>query len=183
MARRWPSCCSCRSRFGQPSGRLWRRWPRPCCNSALNQPQKPLSHQPLTSSRSWRVRKGQPGFNCFWHAHLTETTDRPFAPHPRYAPLSKGDRVFLYPAHIDIPPDLGSPVVKDDFEVKSTAGCIVYICPYKTGWRQELSTQKIDVPKLGADARDVNFYNSHPRVIGEFDPLIERRGGRPGGGL
>jgi hypothetical protein len=26
--------------------------------------------------------------------------------------------------------------------------------------------------------RDVNFYNSHPRVIGELDPLIERRGGR-----
>src|SRR5207253_974974 len=26
---------------------------------------------------------------------------------------------------------------------------------------------------------DVNFYNSHPRVIGEFDPLIERSGGRP----
>ena len=44
-------------------------------------------------------------------------------------------------------------------------------------------TQKIDVPKLGADMRDVNFYNSHPRVIGELDPLIERRGGRPGGGL
>ena len=35
----------------------------PCCSSALNQPQGPLSHQRLTSSRSWRVRKGQPGFN------------------------------------------------------------------------------------------------------------------------
>jgi hypothetical protein len=42
------------------------------------------------------------------------------------APLSKGDRVFLYPTHIDIPPDLGSPIVEDGFEVKSTAGCIIY---------------------------------------------------------
>src|ERR1700730_10217923 len=99
------------------------------------------------------------------------------------APLSKGDRVFLYPAHIDIPADLGNPIIEDDFEVKSTAGCIIYTCPYRTGWRQEVSTQKIDVPKLCANVRDVNFCNGHPRVIGEFDPLIERRGGRPGGGL
>jgi hypothetical protein len=99
------------------------------------------------------------------------------------APLSKGDRVFLYPAYIDIPPDLGNPIVEHDFEVKSTSGCIIYTCPYRTDRRQVVSTPKIDVPKLGADARDVNFYNSHPRVIGEFDPPIERRGGRPGGGL
>ena len=81
------------------------------------------------------------------------------------------------------PPDLGSPVVKDDFEVKSAARCIIYTCPYRTGWRQEVGTQKIDVLKLGADVRDVNFYDRHPRVIGEFDPLIERSSGRPGGGL
>ena len=91
--------------------------------------------------------------------------------------------MFLCPAYIYIPPDLGSPIVEDGFEVKSTAGCIIYTCPYRTGRRQEVSTQKIGVPKLGADVRDVNFYNSHPRVIGEFDPLIERSGGRPGGGL
>jgi len=84
---------------------------------------------------------------------------------------------------LNIPPDLGSPIVEDGFEVKSTAGCIIYIYRDGTRRRQEVGTQKIDVPKLGADVRDVNFYNSHPRVIGEFDPLIERRGGRPGGGL
>lgn len=107
------------------------------------------------------------------------------APHPRHrtALLSKGDRVFLYTAHIDIPPDLGRPVVEDGLEVKSTARCIVYIYRDGTRRRQEVVTQKIDVPELGADVRDANLYDGHSCVIGEFDPPIERKGGRPGGGL
>jgi len=84
---------------------------------------------------------------------------------------------FSTTAHIDIRPNLGRPVVEDGLEVKSTTLCI------GTRRRQEIGAQKIDVPELGADARDANLCNGHPCVIGEFDPPIERRGGRPGGGL
>src|SRR5207302_833157 len=136
----------------------------------------------VAAVRRLRRWKGQTGSAAF--APPLDRHDRS-PPRPAsaalVAPLSKGDRVFLYPAHIDIPPDLGNPIVEHDFEVKSTTRCIVYTCPYGTSRRQEISTQKIDVPKLGADVRDVDFYNSHPRVIGELDPLIERRGGKPGG--
>jgi hypothetical protein len=72
--------------------------------------------------------------------------------HPRYRPRPyRKEIAYLSNPHVDIPPDLGSPIVEDGFEVKSTAGCVIYTCPYGTCRRQEVSTQKIDIPKLGAD--------------------------------
>src|ERR1700730_4950750 len=79
---------------------------------------------------------------------LAPPLDRNDGPSPRAAPaasaasLSTVDRVFLYPAHIDIPPNLGSPIVEDGFEVKSTAGCIIYTCPYGTRRRQEVTPRR-----------------------------------------
>jgi hypothetical protein len=99
------------------------------------------------------------------------------------APLTIGDRVSFQPAHVDVPPDLGSSVIEDGFEVESTARSVVYIHRYRTRWRQHIGTQEIDGPEPGTDVRDVNFYNRHPRIVGELDPPIQREGGRSGTGL
>src|SRR5206468_11000326 len=76
----------------------------------------------------------------------------PLARHLRRRPasLAEGDRVLLCPAYIDIPPDLGSPIVEDGFEVKSTARRVVYIYRYGARRCQEVGTQQIDIPNLGA---------------------------------
>jgi hypothetical protein len=107
----------------------------------------------------------------FWRSSLIETTARPrrgIGP----SGLSIGDRISLHLAYIHVSEDLGGAIVEDGFEVESTTRSIVYIYQNRTRWGQEVGAQKIDVPELGADTRDVDLGYGHPCVVGELDPPI-----------
>ena len=127
--------CSCRSCFGQPPGRLSPGWPRPSCDSSEDpDPDALTPGGPRLVPLGAAIGDSPAQPPC--RPPFTETTARPLAPPAAPdATLSKGDRQFLYPTHIDIPPDLGCPIIEDDFDVKSTARCIVYTCPYRTDRR------------------------------------------------
>jgi hypothetical protein len=98
-------------------------------------------------------------------------------------PLSMGDRISLHLADIDVSADLASSIIEDGFDVKSTARSIVDIYQYRTRRRQNIVSQKIDVPEFRANVRNVNLNDGHPCVIGKLDPPIQGRGRRPGSGL
>jgi len=102
---------------------------------------------------------------------------------PRPFHYSIGDRISLDRAYVDISAHLGGAVVEHGFDVKSTARSIIDIHQYGTRWRQEINPQKIDIPKFSASVRDENLDDGHPGAIGELDPPIPRKGGRPGSGL
>ena len=97
--------------------------------------------------------------------------------------LSIGDRKSLDRANVYISADLGGAVVEHGFEVKPTARPVVDVDQNRTRRCQVTVTQKVDIPEFGANGRDVNLDNRHPRVVGKLDPAIQRQGRRPGRGL
>jgi len=97
--------------------------------------------------------------------------------------LSIGDRKSLDRAYVYISADLGGAVVEHGFEVKSTAHPVVDVDQNRTRRCQVTVTQKIDIPEFGANGRNVNLDDRHPRVVGKLDPTIQRQGRRPGRGL
>jgi hypothetical protein len=68
--------------------------------------------------------------------------------------------------------DLGAAIVEDGFDVKAATRPIVDIDQDGTCRRQEVGAQEIDIPDLGADRRDVNLHDGHPRVVGKLNPSI-----------
>jgi hypothetical protein len=111
---------------------------------------------------TWRSRQR----HGLTRSRLIETTVLP------HRGLSIGDRISLHVANIHVSADLGGAIVEDGFEVESTTRSIVYIYQDGTLRCQEVGAQKIDVPELSADARDVNLCDGHPCVVGELDPPI-----------
>jgi len=93
------------------------------------------------------------------------------------------DRISLHFAYIHVSADLRAAIVEDGFDIKAATRPIVDIYQDRTRRRQDIGAQKIDIPELGADRRDINLYDGHPRVVGKLNPSIQRGCRGSGGGL